>query len=224
MRIFDLRKDENTFRANATVIVLAVMCYPHDEVARNRMINGRLSQEEFLVAVNLAALHASVAGAILLARLQLFLSEPRLAYSIARALPMVRAQLIAKIGPDVRKNQRPGWPHDIATRQWPVSGGGMREAYDYYLSVAHLWAAMLHAEQHQRSDLWPSANDRLGAFLAVANWFLKAGRWMPAPEQPHRFALSVRDACHFRLPLNSVPMTVLIPLPLEDPARRAYFA
>ena len=151
MQTFNLCQDEDTFKANATLRVLAVMCHPHDASARNRMINGRLSQEEFLATVRLAALDAAVAGAILLTRLQLFLSEPRLAHNMARALPMVRAQLIAEIGADLRKNQRPGWPHDPATRQSPVSAGRMRAAYDKYVSVAHLWAALLHVEQHQRA-------------------------------------------------------------------------
>jgi hypothetical protein len=143
MPLFDLRIDEKTLHRMAPFKVLAVMCHPNDNKARERMLGHiqstsgvqlprrrPLSIDEFRSEVRISALNAGVAGGILLTRLQLCCLHYQ-RYTINSAIPLVRAELREGELPGyaTRSQYGAGWPKDATTRKSPVSGRKMLEHF-----------------------------------------------------------------------------------------------
>jgi hypothetical protein len=93
---FDLRQDDETLKPLASFQVLAIICCPSDRIRRERMMahiqvstetavprRQPLSVEQYRSEVRIGALKGTVAGSLLLSRLQLHLNGMR--FSLDRA-------------------------------------------------------------------------------------------------------------------------------------------
>ncbi len=89
---------------------------------------------------------------------------------------------MALIQPLLKKWQQPlapFWTPDVHAAHIPHSRRKILDAFRDYLSVAHLWAALLHGLQHGRDDIWPGSNQTLPRFLAYAEAFADKGAQLP---------------------------------------------
>ena len=228
----DLRNDEKTnFNPLAPFTVLSLMCRPSDRKARERMMGHirvstgtgearrrPLTVDEFDAEVKLCSPRGMVAGNLLITRIQLhFLGYP---CTLHWALPLAKAQLISGQLPGYEKrNQNQSFGR--GTSQAPVSLRKMRSAYHEYLPVAHLWAALIHGQQHDRADIWPGSNQTLPTFLAFASCMLELASVVPNQNRMQRFALSSRGAWRFVIPKHLEGWKQLIALPLGPEQLRA---
>jgi hypothetical protein len=96
----------------------------------------------------------------------------------------------------------------------------MLKAWNAYRSVAHLWAAMIHGLQHDRSDIWPLPPGSLPNFLAYADCFLELGCALPSPDRKRRYAMTRSEAWTFSIPACMRQPTQLEALPLTDKQQR----
>jgi len=90
----------------------------------------------------------------------------------------------------------------------------MLSAYKEYRRVAHLWAAALHGQQHDRKDIWPGATRTLPTFLAYAEAILDLACRLPSFVPGRRFAMSRRESWRFTLP--ELPPVTLAGLPFSS--------
>lgn len=162
--------------------------------------------------VSLASTRASVAGWLLLTMLQL--ERNGYAFSLNSALPLVSDLL--------PKWQQPAGPYcrDAHIDHHPHSRRKLLKAYKQYRPVAHLWAAMIHGQQHERDDIWPGSLRTLPIFLAYAEAFLDLGCTLPSQARGRRFVLTRPEAWVFAVPDNAVPAVRLEALPLDDSQQR----
>jgi len=76
--------------------------------------------------------------------------------------------------------------------------------------VAHLWAAALHGQQHDREDIWPGSTSTLPTFLAYAEAILGLACRLRAFVPGRRFTMSRSTSWRFTVPeLQPVALTVL---------------
>ena len=87
--------------------------------------------------------------------------------SLSRAIPLLTALL-----PKWEQPEGPYWSRDCHIRHHPHSRGNVLRAFNEFRSVAHLWATLLHSQQHNRKDIWPGSLDTLPNLLAYAEAIL----------------------------------------------------
>ncbi len=206
MPFFNLHQDDETFKALAPFQVLAVMCHPNSPLSRERMLadiqrgtgQGKprrrpFSSEEFRAEVRRLSPRASVAGGLLLTMIQLDANGYR--GSLNQALPLVAALLPKWQQPEGRR-----WSKDCHVGHRPRDRQNMLSAYREYVSVAHLWAAALHGQQHDREDIWPGSTLTLPIFLAYAEAILDSAGRLRSFVPGRRFAMSRSASWRFTVP------------------------
>ena len=152
--------------------VLAVMCHPTDRARREAMTatitkqtgignmrRAPLDDDKFMAQVGKVSRRAGLVGTLLLTRLQLFEHGQR--SSLNEAIPLVKPWL-------------PKWEHpfgadpaEAVDRHTPTSRPRILEINRQFVSVAHLWAALVHGEQQGDN------------FLAHAECFLQKSERLP---------------------------------------------
>ena len=219
MPLFDLHDGSGALDPLAPFKVLAVMCHPNSRVGRERMMahvqketgEGKprrrpLSSEEFMTEVRRVRMRAAVAGGLLLTMIQLHANG--CGGSLNHAAP-----LVADLLPKWQNPEGPYWSKTCHFEHHPHSRRKMLKAYRDFRSVAHLWAALLHGEQHGRADIWPGTNSTLPVFIGYSEAVLDLACKIPSPVRGRRFALSRSEAWRFTLP--AVPLVTLAGLPLR---------
>lgn len=202
--------------------VLAVMCHPDDRARREAMLAAvqeetgegtprrrSISSERFLTEVNLTSARATVAGGLLLTRLQLFHNgyEP----SLNRSIPLVSALL-----PEWVQEIGPFWHQGIHFGHSPTSRRKMLEAARKYRLVAHFWAALIHGVQDARDDIWPGSLSTIPIFLAYAESFLDLAGTLPYRRRDNGVVAMRREAWVFTVPANLSQKAEIGALPLND--------
>jgi len=203
---FNLRQDDETFKSLAPFQVLAVMCHPTSRLNRERMLahvhrgtgQGQprrrpFSSGEFMAEIRRISPRASVAGGLLLTMIQLDANGYR--GSLNQALPLVAALL-----PKWQQPRGCCWSKDCHVGHRPRDRENMLSAYKEYVSVAHLWAAALHGQQHDRRDIWPGSTLTLPIFLAYAEGILDSARCLRPFVPGRRFANSQPASWRFTVP------------------------
>ena len=162
------------------------MCHPNNRIQREKMLGSiqqetgqgkprrrPLTSEEFIDEVRRVGTRAGVAGGLLLTMVQLQSSDCN--PSLNHAIPLVAALL-----PKWKQPEGPYWSKDCHIRQHPHSRGKVLRAFNEFRSVAHLWAALLRSQQHNRQDIWPGSLDTLATFLARAEAILDLACHLPS--------------------------------------------
>jgi len=152
-----------------------------------------LSSEEFRAEVRRISRRASVAGGLLLSMIQLHANGYR--GSLNQALPLVAALL-----PKWHQPEGPYWSKDCHAGHHPHDRENMLLAYNENRRVAHLWAAALHGQQHDRQDIWPGSTRTLPTFLAYAEAILNLACRLPSFVPGRRFAMSPLASWRFIVP------------------------
>jgi len=213
---FNLRQNDETFKLLAPFQVLAVMCHPANHLSREQMLahvhrgtgQGQprrrpFSSEEFMAEVRRISPRASVAGGLLLTMIQRDANGYR--GSLNQALPLVAALL-----PEWQQPEGHCWSKDCHVGHHPHDRANMLSVYRAYASVAHLWAAALHGQQHDREDIWPGSTSTLPTFLAYAEAILGLACRLRAFVPGRRFTMSRSTSWRFTVPeLQPVALTVL---------------
>ncbi len=150
MPSFDLKDQSGRLHPLAPFKVLAVMCQPTDRKMRERMLApvqretgtqtpraAGLSQDQFMREVQLRGNRAGLAGGLLLTLLQL--RENGFRHSLNRAIPLITPLLERWDQPIA-----PEWSPDSHVAHRPHSRRKVLGAFKEFLSVAHLWAALIH--------------------------------------------------------------------------------
>ena len=88
--------------------------------------------------------------------------------------------------------------------------------YDAFRTVAHLWAAVLHGQQHGRTDIWPGTLETLPAFLGYADCILQMATLLPPTKREGPLGILCSKAWTFAIPPNLVTPVSLESLPLSD--------
>jgi len=220
MPIFDLRQDDGTLDPLAPFKVLTVMCHPNDRIQRERML-GRiqketgkgkarrrtLTSEEFIDEVRRVDTRAGVAGGLLLTMVQFQSSDHN--PSLNNAIPLVVASL-----PKWRQPEGPYWSRDCHIGHHPHSKENILRAFNEFRSVAHLWASLIHGQQHNRQDIWPGSLDTLPTFLAHAEAILDLACRLPSFASGERSLMNRSGA--WRFTIGDGQRITLAPLPLTD--------
>lgn len=216
---FDLRQDDGTLDPLAPFKVLTVMCYPNSRIQREKMLGNiqkatgegvprrrPLTSEEFIAEVRYTDKRGALAGGLLLAMIQLHSNGLRA--TLNQAIPMVAALLPPWVQP-----QGPYWSEECHRDHHPQHRAKMLKAYNEYRSVAHLWGALLHGQQHDRQDIWPGSSDTLPTFLVYAEAILDLACHLPSFARERRFAMCPSEAWRFtisdlqRFALSGLPLT-----------------
>jgi len=217
---FDLRHKDGKIDPLAPFKVLAVMCHPSSHLSRERMVahiqkeTGQakprrrpFSPEEFMGEVRRVDRRAAVAGGVLLTMIQLQANGYR--GSLNQALP-----LVAELLPKWQQPEGPSWSKDCHVGHHPHNRANMLSAYKEYRSAAHLWAAALHGQQHDRQDIWPGSTDTLPTFLAYAEAILDLACRLPSFVPGLRSAMSQSASWRFTVP--ELPQVTLDGLALNS--------
>lgn len=219
----DLRTFDNQIDPLAPFIVLAIMCHPRPEkrAERDQMLStvrrqtgkgkvrrGVLSTEDYLSNTGKCAARGAVVGSLFLTYLQR--SELGERSSLNRAISIVRCH-----PPRWSDHLWPVWDAEAVRMHMPHSRRKMLEAFQHYLTVGHLWAALLHGYQNERNDISPESLSTLPTFLAYADKFLQLAHethWagsdrkalLPGPSA-WRFGLPERFAQNIFLEAEPIP-------------------
>jgi hypothetical protein len=216
---FELRQDNGTLDPLAPFKVLTVMCHPNNRMQREKMLGtvqketeGRprrrpLTSEEFMDEVRRAATKAAVAGGLLLTIIQLQSSDRN--PSLNNAIPLVAALL-----PKWNQPAGPCWSRDCHVGHHPHSRENTLRAFHEFHSVAHLWAALLHGQQHDRQDIWPGSLETLPNFLAYGEAILDLASLLPPFSR--RRGLATRHSRAWRFTVPGVPRIILDAFPLNN--------
>ena len=225
MPTFDLRDKSGGLHPLAPFKVLAVMCHPTDRKMRERILApvqretgtqtpraAGLSHGQIMREVQLRGNRAGLAGGLLLTLLQMHDNDIR--HSLNRAIPLITPLL------DRWEQPAAGaWSPDCHVAHRPHSRRKVLGAFNDFLSVAHLWAALIHGGQHQRPDIWPGSNETLPRFLAYAEAFALRGSRLEWPGHDRRFTLDRRKIWRLHVPEHLRETCNLQALPLTDAQR-----
>ena len=222
MPSLDLSDGDGGLNPLAACRVLAVMCHPADIKMRERMLapvqkategltprRSGLDDDEFMREVQLRANRGILAGGLLLTLLQLHENGYR--HSLNRAIPL--------IAPLLDRWQQPAsssWTPDCHVSHVPHSRRKVLGAFNDFLKVAHLWAALVHGGQHQRDDIWPGSIDTLPCFLGYSEAFASKAAHLPWPGRQRRFTLPHTVTWHFRIPDDLRDPRSVVALPLTE--------
>ncbi len=225
MPTFDLRDQSRGLHPLAPFKVLAVMCHPTDRKMRERILApvqretgtqtpraAGLGHGQNMREVQLRGNRAGLAGGLLLTLLQIHDNDVR--HSLNRAIPLI-THLLEKWDQPIA----PAWSPDSHVAHRPHSRRKVLGAFNDFMSVAHLWAALIHGGQHQRPDIWPGSNETLPRFLAYAEAFALRGSRLEWPGHDRRFTLDRRKIWRFHVPEHLRETCNLQALPLTDDQR-----
>ena len=221
MRSFDLRDKRGSLDPLAPFKVLAVMSHPCDREARERMVGliqletgvGRrrrrpLVPQQFLREVGIGAGRCGSAGYLLLTLLQLHGNGERA--TLNRALALVSSQL-----PQWEQPNGPDWYSDVHVSHIPRSRRKLQMAFRTYRAVSHLWAALIHGRQHDRTDIWPGSTETLPSFLSYSTAFAEKGCALPWSGRDRRFTLDPAELWSFVIPDELTQTARIEALPLN---------
>jgi hypothetical protein len=219
MPLFDLRQNDGTLDPLASFKVLTVMCQPKNRIEREKMLGNiqeetgegkarrhPLTRQEFFAEVRRVDRRAAIAGGLLQVMIQLDSNGHR--GSLNEAIPLVAALL-----PKWKQPEGPYWSRDCHIGHHPHTRENILQAFNEFRSVAHLWATLLHSQQHNRQDMWPGSPDTLPTFLAYAEAVLDLACRLPSFARGQRFAMSRSGAWRFTIPdmqrvtLDALPLT-----------------
>jgi len=216
----DLRQDDGTLDPLAPSKVLTVMCHPNNRIQREKMLGNiqkvtgegkprrhPLTSEGFFAEVRRVDRRAAVAGWLLQVMIQLHSNGFR--GSLNEAIPLVAAPL-----PKWTNPQGPYWSKTCHIGHHPRSRGNILRAYNDFRSVAHLWAALHHGQQHNRLYIWPGSPKTLPTFIAYAEAILDLACRLPSLARGRRFAMSRSEAWRFTVP--NLQRVTLMASPLTD--------
>jgi hypothetical protein len=225
MIAINLSNAQGELRPLAPFQVLAVMCHPTDRKMREQMLapiqlgtavqrprRSGLSTNQFMKEAKLRSNRGMLAGGLLLTLLQL--QENGIRHSLNRAMPLVTSLLERWEQPVA-----PTWTADSHVIHKPHSRRKVLDAFNDFLSVAHYWAALIHAGQHDQSDIWPGSNETLPQFLAYADAFGRMGCHLVWPGHDRRYTLNPQTIWHFRIPAHLQRTCDLQALPMTDKQR-----
>ena len=221
----DLRADDGNLDPLAQFIVLALMCFPRqeDKKGRDRMLStiraqtgigkprsGLITNGDFFKEVDKHAAHAAISGHLLMTCIQHHdLGQDHtleVAIDLAKKLP---DRWKIAYGGDVVDPDKP--------THMPHSRRKMMDAFNQYLSVAHLWAAFLYGIQNEREDIAPDINDTLPTFLAYGEEFAQKAAKVPFSSPNRRVLLPDDQRWHFHLPTDSIKTVQIQAIPLDSP-------
>lgn len=222
MPVLNIKIANGVLHPLAAFKVLALMCNPKNSRARQQMmatVQGgtgvgtprakAFTNDEFVREVKLRANRGLVAGALLLTSIQLDASGRRA--SLNNAIPLVGILLDTWI-----QSVGPFWSPDCHVGHKPRSRRNMLDAFDEFLSVAHLWAALLHGGQQEREDIWPGSPETLPIFLAYASSLMQMGQSVKWGGRDRRFLLSSRAMWTVSLPERLKEVRPVRSLPLAE--------
>jgi hypothetical protein len=206
---------------NAPFIVLAVMCHPTDGDLRDRMlaplrrysadpdaVPSELDIERFERELKLRTNRGAPAGSLLLHLIQL--RENGVSVSLNRAIALVRLHL-----PDWEQLCAPEWTKDAHRDHMPRSRRKLLAVFNDFLSVSHLWAALLYGLQEGRADIWPGSNQTLPRFLAYAEAFAAKGARLRWAGSDRAFTLPSKLRWHFGISEHLRENRPVLALPLN---------
>jgi hypothetical protein len=227
MPIWMLSAYTNELDHLAPFSVLCTMCHPTDRKKREELL-GRIrsdtggvsrrrpaGEEAVWEDIEEVAPRAGLAGSLLLTALQLDRFAPPATFNTA--IGITQPWL-----PDWEQPVAPNWSPKSHYGHIPKARPHMLAAFEAFRSVAHLWAACLHAQQHQRADLWPDRLETLPAFLGVADFFLELGCRLPWYGTDRRWTLARNEAWRFAIPEGLRNRPSLEPLPLSPQQQQAF--
>ena len=188
------------------------MCHPNNRIQREKMLvtvqsRRPLTPEEFMDGVRRVDTKAAVAGTLLLTMIQLQSRDDN--PSLNRAIPLVAALL-----PKWNQPTGPCWSSDCHVGHHPHSRENILRAFKEFHSVAHLWAALLHGQQHDRQDIWPGSLETLPNFLAHAEAILDLASLLPPFSRGRGLATKHSRAWRFTIPDS--PQITLAAFPLNN--------
>jgi hypothetical protein len=220
MRQVSLTDGRNGWQPHAVFLVLAAMCSPQKtarsayffrtirrQIARGISCpkeNARLWRE-----LELASPRGAIAGSILLHLIQL--SQNRAHPTLENAIRLVRPQLRPWF-----QEMAPYWHRDLHLGHSPTPRRRIQAIFHEYRPVSHLWAALIHSEQHERKDTWPSSLETLPGFLSYASAFMELGLRLRFRAVGHEPFLDAQTVVRFRVPDRSLHPTRLVAYRLES--------
>ena len=227
MPVLNLKTADGDLHPLASFKVLALMCHPTDTRDRQTMMAliqrgtgvgmpraAALTNDGFLREVTFRGNRGLVAGALLLTLIQL--DENGYRASLNRAIPLIKILLDKWV-----QLEEQFWTPDCHIGHKPHSRRRMLSAFNDYLTVAHLWAALLHGGQQEREDIWPGSPKTLPTFLAYANSFLRMGQKLTWAGRARHFTLPSKNMWTIVLPAGLKEIRQVKALPLYEEQKAA---
>jgi hypothetical protein len=231
MPVLDLRSSDDPRNIDELAVfkTVAVMCYPHDLIRREKMLGtirketrvGKLRRspfdsEEFGNAWKLGSLRGAQTGSLLLTMIQLRCHgyEP----SFRLAIKLQRDTLLSPWTDEKARAWRPGSHFSHFPRHREII---MRNAREYG-SVAHLWAAHLHSEQAVKNPLpedlpsWPDSFDGFFRLVGYATIFWQFEVRARAPSGTSQSFFGAIDPWEPLIPEHMVVHPAIQALPIPD--------
>ncbi len=229
MPIFDLRdsKDPEKLDTIAVFKLRSVMVFPEDFIEREKFMamilsetgvgkprRSAFSQDEAVEKEKIQSRRGAEAGFLVLTCIQL--------HQNGRVPSFNNAVKIAR-------HALPNWTgiyqskfHNVDhSRHLPRARRILQRVSTQYRRVAHLWAAYVHAEQHERRDVLPESNETLAAFLGYAEAIAAMYRDLPIQRRDQRPLNRYADRWRFKIPPHLVIRPSLRAEPLPDEWRSA---
>lgn len=214
---------DDQFHPLAPFTVLAVMCHPHDRRAQDQIVamveaqtgvdpakRPRLSEDAFWEQLDKAAYRGGVsAGGILLNIIQLAGNSVRPSFNNAY-------ELLLAVLPKWEQPVSDQWRLNPPSTYIPRNRADVLDAFQRFLPVAHLWAALIHAEQHGRyPEIGPHSIETLPHFLAYAEGLLSQADRIRWQGRARRIVLPKNVSWRFKVPDGLQRKQKLSALPLE---------
>jgi hypothetical protein len=207
MPILNLRTSNDTLIPLARFQVFGVMACPNDRQKRLHLMNQletettgdepappRPAITELLEAVKQAMWAGSEAGAILRNIIQLQRNGLKPSFNRAHAI-------LGRTLPEHVQLLGPEWHADrAAAARHPRHRNTVSKSFREYLSVSHLWAALVFAEETKRADIWPGSNETLPRFLGFADAFARAAADIRWYGKDRAAVLPRRIVCRVQIP------------------------
>ena len=183
----------------APFIVLARMCYPRNDYARNQMLStirkqtnegkvrtATLDDDKFMLEVRKLTPQGLAAGYLLITMAQLHkLGQPS---SLNKAI-----DILQPTWPCFVQTWAPEWSATAHLGRLPTSRRNMIRSFNNFLPVIHYWAAFIHSINHERPDIGPGRNEWIPGFLGYAEAYIA---W--APRRPGNVRVIVNISCQYQ--------------------------
>lgn len=191
----------------APFIVLARMCYPRNDYARNQMLStirkqaneGKvrtttLDDDKFMLEVRKLTPQGLAAGYLLITMAQLHkFGQPS---SLNKAI-----DILQPTWPCFVQTSAPEWSATAHIDRMPTSRPNLIRSFNNFLPVIHYWAAFMHGINHDRPDIDPKSNDQIPGFLGYADAYYRLGTETPWQRQGDRkYLLPTPESWRFKLP------------------------
>ncbi len=191
----------------APFIVLARMCYPRNDYARNQMLStirkqtnegkvrtATLDDDKFMLEVRKLTPQGLAAGYLLITMAQLHkLGQPS---SLNKAI-----DILQPTWPCFVQTWAPEWSATAHLGRLPTSRRNMIRSFNNFLPVIHYWAAFIHSINHERPDIGPGRNEWIPGFLGYAEAYYRLGTETPWQRQGDRkYLLPIPESWRFKLP------------------------